>query len=307
MPRVSIIIVDYNGQKDTEECLVSLKTLRVAQDTDVSIIVVDNGSKEPVVVDNKKLPAQTTILRSDKNLGFTEGNNFGLRYALEHCDPDFVLLLNNDTIVDANFLQHMVQCAQANPQAGMICPKIYFAAGHEFHKNSYDKKELGKVLWYAGGSIDWLNLDSFHRGVDEIDRGQFDHQKTSEFATGCCVLLPRKVIDQVKLFDQRYFLYFEDADLSMRIFRAGYQIMFCSTSTVWHKNAGSTGGSGSALQQYYQTRNRLFFFLKYGNWRTRATTLRLGLRFFLVGSASEKRGALDWFLGQMGKQLAFGL
>jgi GT2 family glycosyltransferase len=315
MPHVAIVIVNYNGEADTRECLLSLKKSH-KKDFTTSITIVDNGSKDPLHLPEDFLPAQTEIVRSASNLGFTSGNNLGIRYACEHYDPDYILLLNNDTVVDPDFLIHLVECAEQNPKVGMVTPKIYFAPGREFHADSYTPEQKGKVFWYAGGSIDWPNLDAFHRGVDELDHEHFDQQKESDFATGCCVLIPRKVLDRIGLFDARYFLYLEDVDLSIRIRQAGYILAFCPLSKIWHINAGSSGGAGSALHQYYQTRNRLFFFLRYNGVRYRVkgfsglmtfaraqwNVLRYGFHLILHGNNIERRATLDCFFFRMGKQ-----
>jgi GT2 family glycosyltransferase len=304
MTKVSIITVHYNGEEDTKRCLLSLKKIDI-KDLDVSVTVLDNGSKEPLEIPHSQLPPQTTILRSDSNLGFTSGNNLAIRHALEHKDPDYILLLNNDTIVQPDFLQNLVTCAQSNDNVGLVTPLIYFAADHEFHKGSYSKDQKGKVIWYVGGSVDWKNLDAFHRGVDEVDRGQFRSVQDVDFATGCCALIPRKVLDQVGMFDARYFLYLEDVDLSVRIHETGYRLLICPESHIWHVNAGSSGGAGSTISQYYQTRNRFFFFLKYGSWKIKLTVIRFFLKTVISGSAIEQRGAMDWILGRMGKQPVF--
>ncbi len=301
LSQIAIILVDYNGEKDTRECLLSLKEIRSTSFA-FSVVVVDNGSKEILTIPPEKMPKETAIVRSDANLGFTNGNNLGITYALEHSSPDYIVLLNNDTTVDAHFLEEMLKCAQKNEHVGMVTPKIFFSAGREYHKESYKEEERGKVLWYAGGSIDWRNLDAFHRGVDEVDRGQFDTQTESDFATGCCVLIPRPVLEKIGRFNQKYFLYLEDVDLSMRVREIGERVLFCPTAKVWHKNAGSSGGAGSVLHQYYQTRNRLFFFFTYGQLRTRWVTIKYGLKLFLHGNTFERLATIDWLVGRMGKQ-----
>jgi GT2 family glycosyltransferase len=301
MPHVSILIVDYNGQADTRECLRSLQ--KISHDGfSFSVIVVDNGSKEVVEIPEKDQPENTRILRSDANLGFTEGNNLGYQYAKENYQPDYILLLNNDTVVEPHFIEHLLSCAKKNDKLGLVTPKIYFFANREFHSESYTPKERGHVFWYAGGSIDWRNLDAFHRGVNEVDRGHFDHQSESDFATGCAVLIPSEVIEKIGLFEQEYFLYLEDVDLSMRAQLAGYPIYFCPQAVLWHKNAGSSGGSGSALQQYYQTRNRLYFFFKYGSLRIKLTTIRFAFKLLTTGTSTERNGVLDWLISRMGKK-----
>jgi GT2 family glycosyltransferase len=301
MTKVAIIIVHYNTEEETRDCLLSLKKIKT-DGLDVSTIVVDNGSKELLEVAEAQRPAKTIILRSDSNLGFTSGNNLGINHAFQHLDPEYILLLNSDTLVEPNFLKQLVSCAQEKENMGLITPLIYFAPGREFHNDSYTQDQEGKVIWYAGGSIDWPHLDAFHRGIDEVDQDHFSHDQVSDFATGCCALIPRKVLDQVGLFDPNYFLYLEDVDLSLRIARAGYEIHMCPHAKIWHINAGSSGGAGSALGNYYQTRNRLFFFNKYAPNKIRLTLWKFAARLLFKGTAIERRAATDWLMGRMGKQ-----
>lgn len=283
--KVSIIIVNYNSAQMTHDCLGSLEKI-TADNIEISVVVVDNGSSSPFSFKTKQ--DNWHLLRSEENTGFTGGNNQGIGYAFEHFDPEYILLLNNDTVVDPSFLQTLVQFAHHHESVGAVCPKIYFEKGYEFHKHSYTSDELGKVIWFAGGSIDWHNVYGFHRGVDEVDRGQFDlpviNRNTSQmpyygyhqmdFASGCCVLIPSNVLKEIGLFDQSYFLYWEDTDLSMRMRKAGYILYFCPDSVIWHKNAGSSGGSGSTLQQKYQKKNRVKFALKYAPFRSKLAVIK---------------------------------
>lgn len=300
MRHISIIIVNYNTPEDTSECLRSLVKIKHSS-FEYAVCVVDNGSKQlyelPADVPKKRFE----VIRSDANLGFTGGNNLGIYTAIEYYNSDYVLLLNNDTIVDKNFLEELLAQAEEDPEVGMICPKIYFSPEMEFH-NSYSSDERGSILWYAGGSIDWQHLVAFHRGVDEVDRGHFDSQSSSDFATGCCVLIQREVLEKIGTFDKHFFLYMEDVDLSVRAREAGYTIAFCPIAVVWHKNAGSSGGSGSELQEYYQTRNRLYFAFKHGSWKVKAIASILILRYLVIGNKAQRTGALHVLTGQFGKQ-----
>ena len=182
MIHISIIIVNYNSQKDTLECLDSLSNIK-SFGFKYSILIVDNASKEPLVLPKRFQLPNIEVIRSESNLGFTGGNNMGIHYCIEKYNSDFVLLLNNDTTVDPSFLKELVGHAEKYPKAGLISSKIYFTKGREYHLESYKKEELGKVFWYAGGSIDWDHLVAFHRGVDEVDRGHFDNQTKCDFAT----------------------------------------------------------------------------------------------------------------------------
>lgn len=300
---ISIIIVNYNTPDETKDCLRSLVDLET-WGFEYKIIVVDNGSKEPLKFSSKYLKnnPQIELINSASNLGFTGGNNLGIKYAANSYDSDYFLLLNSDAIVTKDFLKELYLMAKTDPKIGLISPKIYFHKGFEYHSASYSVEQLGQVIWYAGGKIDWRNLFSFHIGVDEVDRGQFAQERETDFATGCCMLISREVVERVGTLDNRFFLYSEDVDYSLRVKRAGLKIFYCPKSSVYHKISGSTGGVGSQLQQYYQTRNRLLLTLKHGWGRRKLTTVHLALRFLLNGSPIERKAVLDLIKSNLGKQ-----
>jgi GT2 family glycosyltransferase len=298
---ISIILVNYNSDEYTIDCLDSLLKIKTPGFKHTTI-VVDNASTVPLVLPKRHLVPTIELIRSESNLGFTGGNNMGIHYGVEKFNSDYVLLLNNDTTVDPNFLKELLNHAESHPKAGITTSKIYFTKGREFHIDSYDKKNLGKVLWYAGGSVDWDHLVAFHRGVDEVDRGQFDNQLECDFATGCTLMIKREVLEKIGTLDKKYFLYMEDVEYSIRAKKAGYEVHFVPNSIVWHKNAGSTGGSGSPLQQYYQSRNTLLFTIMHGSWKQMVTVIRLALRFVFTGTKNERRAVFHLLTARFGKQ-----
>ena len=300
---ISIIIVNYNTPGETKECIESLADIETWGFT-YQIIVVDNGSKEPLKFSKifLKNNPHLELISSASNLGFTGGNNLGIKYAANHYDSDFFLLLNSDAIVTKDFLKELYLMAKNDNKIGLISPKIYFHKGFEYHSASYSPAHLGKVIWYAGGKIDWANLISFHIGVDEVDRGQFNEARETDFATGCCLFISREVVERVGTLDNRFFLYSEDVDYSLRVKRAGLKICYCPTSLVYHKIAASTGGVGSQLQQYYQTRNRLLLSLKHGWGKRKLTSAHLALRLLIYGNSSERKAVLDLIKSNLGKQ-----
>lgn len=301
MDKIAVIIVHYNTDDDTRACLDSLEQLHSSPDFEVQTVVVDNASKDHFTLTKKY--SHIDLIRSDTNLGFTGGNNLGFRYATEHYNPDYFLLLNSDTLVDPDFLNQLYQCLQGNPRLGLVSPKIYFAPGCEFHQASYTKAQQGKVIWFAGGVIDWRNLQTCHLGVDEVDRGQFDHLTTFDYASGCCILVRREALAVAGIFDDDFFLYYEDTDLSLRLRETGWQLGFCPQSLVWHKNGGSSQGAGSPLQNYYLTRNRLLFFYRHGRPVVRWRALRLAWRLYRHGDKVEKKAAFNFFLRKFGKEV----
>ena len=292
---IFIVILNFNGEKDTVECLTSIRQL-LTKNYQLSTIVVDNGSKEKLVVSSKEL----VVIRNIDNLGFAGGNNVGIQYALEN-KADYIVILNNDTLVDKNLVDELVKVSQSDETIGIVVPKIYFAKGFEFHKSRYKKDQLGKVIWYAGGIIDWGNVIGKHRGVDDVDSGQYEKEGETDFASGCCMMIKRSVFEKIGMLDNKYFLYYEDSDFSLRAKKAGFKIVFAPKAVLWHKNAGSAGGSGSSRQDYYITRNRLLFGMRYAPLRSKLALLRESLGLLVNGRPWQKRGVIDFYLGRLGK------
>lgn len=298
---VSIIIINYNTATDTIACLQSLA--KMVTKHDISIIVVDNNSvnkdeNSKFQSFNKKFKFKLIELNS--NIGFSGGNNVGIRHAIKH-DADAVILLNNDTTVDPYFIDRLVDRSIAAHHMAIIGSKIYFAPGYEFHKKRYSHSDTGHVLWYAGGTIDWDNAYAAHRGVDEVDHGQFDDMFETDFVSGCCMYIPASILEKVGLLDEAYFLYYEDTDYCMRANIAGFHILYEPSSVIWHKNAQSTGSSGSVIHRYYQTRNRLLFGMRYAPLRTRFALIRESFKM-LFGSPPTRSAVLDFYAGKWGRK-----
>lgn len=302
---ISLVIVNWNQADLTIETLSSLEGL-VINNFLLSVIVVDNASKDDSLLkfelykkENKNKFSKFIVLKNKVNEGFAEGNNVGIRYALKH-NAEYVLLLNNDTTVHKSLIVGLLQTFMDYPNAGCISPKIYFAKGYEFHKNRYDESELGSVIWYAGGVMDWNNIYGSNKGVDEVDNGQYDQVINTEFATGCCVMYPSHVFKSVGLFDPRYYLYLEDVDLSSRIKKSGYQVLYTPYTHLWHKVSQSSG-VGSLLNDYFITRNRLLFGYTYAPLRTKLALFRESIRFLLTGRKWQSQGVWDYYLKRFGR------
>ncbi len=298
MKQVSIVIVNWNGKKDTIACLASIKAMRKT-DAVVDTIVVDNGSTNDSVFAIKTRHPWVRVIELPDNVGFTGGNNVGIREALLR-GADYVWLLNNDTIVDLNALT--ILNAFEDESVGVVGSKIYFQAGHEYHKERYTKKEQGRVFWYAGGIVDWDNMYASHNGVDEVDHGQYDKAGDTPFVTGCSFMISKEVIKKVGLLDEKYYLYLEDLDYCLAVKRFGFNLRYFPSSIIWHVNAGSSGGSGSKLHEYYMTRNRLLVGMRFAPFKTKFALIREAVRFAMSGSAIKKRAVLDALFGKWGKR-----
>lgn len=298
MTRISIAILHFGKIEVTNMCLQSISRLNTEK-IDLSVMVVNNDSSV-VFPEIKSLgKIKTVVINNSVNKGFAGGHNQGFEFSLKN-NSDYHVVLNNDVILDKNILVEMVKCCNNNEKVGIVSPKIYFSKGDEYHKDRYKELERGKVIWYAGGLTDWDNLINKHRGVDEVDRGQYEIDMETDFATGACAMIPREIISKEKGFDERYFLYYEDGDLNMRIKHAGYKPYYCAKAKMWHKNAASSS-SGSTLQDYYISRNRMLFGFSYASLRTKIALARESFSLLISGRKWQKIGIRDFYLSRFGK------
>jgi GT2 family glycosyltransferase len=246
---VAIILVNWNGKNDTLECLASLRKLDTR---DVHVIVVDNGSGDGSVEALRSAHPWVEIIALPENRRFAGGNNAGIGHALQS-GVDHILLLNNDTLVAPDFVTHMLNRLSSEPDCGMVAPKIYYATPPD-------------RLWFTGGIISFWTGTMRHMGIREIDRGQYDTPREIDYATGCCILTSRRIIEQIGLLDESFFIYGEDADWSMRVRNAGYTIMYEPRARVWHKLSVSAGGHLSSFKLRHKALSNLRFFARYARW-----------------------------------------
>lgn len=266
---IGLITVNYNQYQLTREFLDSLATVKDAGN--LSVYIADVSTKKEVLkIENYPMKV---VSKSLPNKGYAFGINEGTKYFIKN-GLDKFCAINNDVFFSKNFYQ---QAYLGFEKADIFGGKIYYAPGYEYHKK-YQKKDIGKILWYAGGINDWKNVYTTHRGVDEVDNKQYSKFEETDFITGCMLFFNKKVIDQIGLWDEKYFLYFEDSDFCERAKNAGFKLFYNPKIVIWHKNAQSTGGSGSLLHQEYQRKNRLIFGLKYAPFRTK---LHLIKNYFL--------------------------
>jgi GT2 family glycosyltransferase len=269
---VVTLIINFNSASELLEVANQLeREVVLPAGFENKLIIVENGSTKTGEWEKlqllKKYP-DAILLKSPRNLGFTGGNILAYERAKE-LNPDYILLLNPDTVVDKNFLVELLDA-----RADMVSPKIYFAPGFETHPERYKRADLGRVIWYGGGIIDWDNVVGYHKNVDAADAGTEVALGPTDFCTGCCLLVRREVLDKIGFLDNHYFMNLEDLDLSVRAQRAGFATIYAPKAVIWHKNAISKGGPGSKVEDYWQTRNRLIFAFRYAPWKTRLLLLK---------------------------------
>ncbi|MBZ5525120.1 MAG: glycosyltransferase family 2 protein [Acidobacteriia bacterium] len=246
-PKVSIIILNWNSFEVTLDCLVSLRKMEYRN---FEVVLVDNGSVDSSPDKLAESAPEARILRNPANLGFTGGNNVGIRDALER-NPDYLLLLNNDTIVAPDFLSKMVEVAESDPRIGILNPKIYYF-------------EPSNRLWHAGGVHKpwWSSAKSL--GCKKIDNGDYDKVREVSFVTGCALLIKAGIVKQIGLLDEMYFLGWEDVDWTVRVMQAGYKAFYVPQSKIWHRESYDTKkNGGKKLRDYYGIRNSILFARKH--------------------------------------------
>ncbi len=297
--KLAIIILNYNKVDLLKQ---SLTSLFPNIDKSVELIVVDNGSSDgsrQYLEQLKVKSAKLKVIYNKHNLGFTGGNNIGINYALDK-GFDYIMLLNNDVLVKDSFWRPMVDYLAKNPKVGVLGPKIYFAPGYEFHRDRYSENERGKVIWYAGGQIDWNNVYPSHRGVDQVDSGQYDEIEETEFVTGCCLLARKEVWEKIGGLDNKYYLYYEDVDFSLKVKQMGLRTVYLPQAVIWHMNAGSSQ-SGGELQDYYNARNRMLFGMRWAPLKSKLALVRESFGLLFKGRKWQKIGIRDYYLGRFGR------
>lgn len=245
---IYIILVNFNGIKLTEDCVDSIYQSKYdSSKYKVNIVVVDNGSKRDETQYLKQKYKDLILIRSEENLGFAGGNNLGINKAMAK-GADYVLLINNDTVLDEYMLQRLFENAQLNV---VLTSKILY----------YNKPN---TIWGEGGKIDWKKGNSYNGKINQKD----DHAVKKyycEFTSGCCMFIPCNVIKKVGLLNSDYFMYCEDTEYCIRLKKAGIKIMVIPTAILYHKVSMSSGGEDSPFSIYYMTRNRLSLIKEYSN------------------------------------------
>ena len=255
-PKVSIIILNWNGLEDTIECLESLRKIIYLN---YEVTVVDNGSKgNDAQVLEEKFGDYIHLIRNDKNYGYTGGNNIAIRYVVDNSAPDYFLILNNDTIVAPDFLGQMVEAAERDASIGILGPKVYY---YKFPNR----------IQGAGGKVNMRTGQASLIGVKEIDAGQYDTQREVDYVFGCCLLIKKEAIQKVGLFDESYFCYWDETDYCFRAREAGYKVVCIPAAKIWHKaplklkvwDKTPASGKASGLPYYYMARNHFKFMRKH--------------------------------------------
>ncbi len=292
---IAIVVLNWRNAAGTVTCLDSLKKVTTPG---VVTIVVDNGSGDDSVSVIRRQHPDLTLLETGANLGYAGGNNVGIRYALEH-GAEFAGVLNNDAIVDPDFIQPLLIANQQSAGAAITTPMMC-------------ETERPDVIWALGADIDWKTAESrrLHAGEARAAWQDRDPQRV-DFAVGTALLASRQVWECVGLIDESFFLYYEETDWCVRARRLGVSILATPASCIWHE-AGASGGRTSPQITYYMTRNALWFLKR--NLAGRQQILSLGrmvlrAHWYVLGdmrrdqtarAQARLRGVYDFLRGRSG-------
>jgi GT2 family glycosyltransferase len=233
-PKVSVITVNWNGYEDTIECLESLKKITYPN---YDVVIVDNASSgDDVKILNNRYGDHIHIIANEQNYGFPGGCNIGMRYALSN-GAEYLLLLNNDTIVDPEFLTELVKVAESQSSIGIVGSKIYY-----YHHPESIESAGGRIRWWLG------HIENYGK-VEDV--GQWDEVAERDFVYGISLLIKKNLIDQISFMDTYFFFSIDDCDYCTKAKRAGFKVVYAPNSKVWHKK----GGSSSKLPEFSETKN----------------------------------------------------
>lgn len=256
--KVSFITVNFNQPEVTLQLLDSLQGINYSN---WELIIVDNGSSKTVPQNVLHKDSRVKYLQLEENLGFAGGNNRGIDLA----DGEFLFFVNNDTEVSPNIVEPLLQVFKTHDTAGMVSPKIVY-------------HHTAKLIQYAGSTeLNPYTMRNSSIGNKTIDTGQFNDIRPTAYIHGAAMMIPRKVIDQVGLMFEDYFLYYEELDWSERVKNAGYSLWYCGESVIYHKESLATGVN-SPIKIYYLNRNRLVFARRNFSWLNR----QIAIIYFLI-------------------------
>lgn len=277
-PMVTVIILNWNGKVDTLECLASVVQLDYPN---YKIVVVDNGSTDGSVDAISKQYPEIIVLQTGANLGYAGGNNVGIRWALKH-DADFVLVLNNDTIVGKDMLSHLVKVGLLDDRIGLLGPTNYYYGDPS-------------VIWATGAMLERYPKAGYKiLGDGDVD-SSWKVATQVDALVGSAMLIKSSVFNRIDLFDEKFFLCWEEYDFSARANNAAYKCYFVPKAKIWHKVGSTLGAVESPLRSYFNTRNRLLWaknhLSKHALRQLRKESFRTMRRIvfppFVVSTASE--------------------
>ena len=252
-PKVGVVVLNWNRWNYTLECLESLNQSKYSN---LSVIVIDNGSTDDSVnkieawIKRQPFYDRFLLIKNQENLGFAAGCNIGIRHAISS-GCQYIFLLNNDAIVHPNCLSALITNVEKHDRVGIAGPKVYYA-------------DNPQVIWFAGGKSSLLRSGGVPFGQGEQDSGQYDTIKQVTFITGAAMLIKREVFYEVGLLDERFFFGKEDYDFCRRALNKGFHLLYVPDAIVWHKVGGTRSNGPIGVYLGYKT--NIIFMKKHLPW-----------------------------------------
>lgn len=264
-PKVAVIIVTWNNENEITACLDSIK--KTTYSNTESIIVVDNASSDKTVEIIENSYPWVELIKSEKNTFFTGGNNIGIKHALEKYDLEYVILLNPDTRVEADWIDRMVEVAISDQSIGIIGPKI------KFWNNKFEGKINSAGMIYDGF------MQAYDRGVEEEDNGQYDKIEEIEAVSGTCLLLKVEMLNEIGLLWERLRMYIEEVELAIRARKKGWKVIYAPVTEIGHQWMKSTNQSNTVRRKGWMMRNWVLIALRHYSWKSKLAMVKEWVRF----------------------------
>ena len=264
--KVKILILNYNGAKILKECLDSVSEIDYSN---YSIVLIDNNSIDNSIEFVKSSYSDVEVVQTGENRLYAGGYNYFFNRDSNSC---YYMILNNDTIVDKNFIEPLVRQLLTHKKASQTVPKIYY-------------ENDPKLIWYAGGIVNLWTGSIYHLGIRQYDGPAYSKTHKTKYATGCCFCMRYEEFKEFGGFDEIFPMYSEDVDLSLWIRAAGKQVWFVPDSKIWHKVSASLGGAFSFGKMVRKARGIFLLIKKHANlvqWLTLIVLLPIQLIIVLL-------------------------
>lgn len=249
---IAIVILNWNGGDDILDCL---KSVFESKHAAIEVVIVDNGSVDGSADLIRGRFSHVHWIRNPRNLGFAKGSNQGMQWALK-CGIQYILLLNGDARLHPSAIEKMLAVMEDENDTVVACPRIYLGV-----------TSVGpNRLWFAYGIVSlWLGMFR-NPAFNCFDSPKWSAPMDMEFASGCCMLIPARILQNVGMLDETFFAYCEDIDFSIRIRKAGFRLRYVPTAHIWHGSSKPTNKTRSEMYRYLSTRNNLWVVRKHGSW-----------------------------------------
>ncbi len=280
---ITALIINWNGQNYISDTISRLLT----QSPDLKVTVIDNASTDDSAkIISRQFPG-VELVSPPQHLSFSECLNFGFSRSVAR-GSIYTWLVGSDVLVEDNCLKNLLELGEKYGDVGMVCSKIYVVPNKD------------RLIYYAGGIMDWFNLRPVNRGQGQVDAGQFEHDVETDFVLPLSTLIKTRILTEVGILDPAYFADYDWLDFCYKCRRAGWRLMYASQSHVGYQNLQEPDFPDS-IKEYFIDRNQLLFGLRHGPFYTKFSLLKNAFHEYFFGRPWQRRAVLDFFTGNFGR------